>query len=202
MKKVLIAFIFLIFSIKTVYAHNPLSAMYYLEVNNELGILSVSVSQTGLHEALLKSYSKIDFEQLPEDEYKKLAVKYLKNNFSLSANGELVKLLNGGLKLGDHQTDFKFITSSLPKKINSLDVTVHAFQENENHQTIFSVAINDVMGKVILGSKNDYSSNLIFKDNKLITKSKTSLNPNYIWFIAFIPFVLVVKRIIPIINKV
>ncbi|HDZ06060.1 hypothetical protein LCGC14_0129730 [marine sediment metagenome] len=61
MKKVLIAFIFLIFSIKTVYAHNPLSAMYYLEVNNELGILSVSVSQTGLHEALLKSYSKIDF---------------------------------------------------------------------------------------------------------------------------------------------
>jgi|GEM_PF-5629871 len=58
------------------------------------------------------------------------------------------------------------------------------------------------MGKVILGSKNNYSSNLIFKDNKLITKSNTSLNPNYIWFIAFIPFVLVVKRIIPVINKV
>lgn len=194
MKRVIILLLILIVSIQTIHAHNPLSAMYYLEVKENINILNINLSQTGFHEALKKQYSKTNFEELPLTEYKQLAVNYLKENFHLVVNGTRIQLLDGGLKLGSHQTDAKFITSELPKTFESLEIKIQAFTENEQHQTVFSLLLNGKTSKVILNKKNDYSASVIFKDGLMIDNHK-AFNSNYLWCLVLIPIFLVGKKL-------
>ncbi|MGJ8738609.1 hypothetical protein [Zobellia laminariae] len=194
MKKTFIFCLLTILTIKMAYAHNPLSATYYLEVNQELGILNVSVSQAGFQEALNKHYPEINFDKLSDVEYKKLAVGYIKDNFNLMVNGNQVQLLNGGLKLGSHQTDLKFITSDLPHKFNNLAIKIDAFKENDHHQTIFTFSLHGVSNKVILTEKNDYAASVEFKNNKMIAKTE-GFDTKYLWFFTAIPILIVGKKL-------
>jgi len=194
MKKTFIFCLLTMLTIKMAYAHNPLSATYYLEVNQELGILNVSVSQAGFQEALNKHYPEVEFINLSAIEYKKLAVDYIKGNFNLTVNGNQVQLLNGGLKLGDHQTDLKFITSDLPDEFSTLAITIDAFKENEHHQTVFSLSLHGVSDKVILSEKNNYGTSIEFKDHKIMDK-KEGFNTNYLWFFTAIPVIMVGKKL-------
>ncbi|CAM4295328.1 hypothetical protein [Zobellia nedashkovskayae] len=194
MKKTFIFCLLTLLTIKMAYAHNPLSATYYLEVKQELGILNVSVSQAGFQEALNKHYPEVEFDKLSAIEYKKLAVDYIKGNFNLTVNGNQVQLLNGGLKLGDHQTDLKFITSDLPEAFNTLAIKIDAFKENEHHQTVFSLSLNGVSDKVILSEKNNYGTSVEFEDSKMIAK-KESFNTKYLWFFTAIPVIIVGKKL-------
>ncbi|WP_159023870.1 hypothetical protein [Formosa sp. L2A11] len=195
MKKILFLCLFIALSINTIQAHNPLSAAYYLEVKENLGILNVSLSQVGFQEALVKHYSDLDLDALSNDEYKMLAVKYIKEHFKLEINGEDVVLLNGGLKLGNHQTDLKFITSKLPEVFKTLDLNINAFTENEHHQTIFSLLLNENTSKVILSEKNNYSASMSFQNSKMIAKGKRTIT-RYLWILAIvIPVVLVGKKL-------
>lgn len=177
-------------------AHNPLSAAYYLEINQEFGILNVSLSQAGFQEALAKHYSNLDLVALSADEYKLLAVKYIKENFNLEINGNRITLLNGGLKLGNHETDLKFITSELPKTVETLNLNIYAFSENEHHQTVFSVLLNGETSKVILSEKNKYSTTVLFENNKMIIDKEQS-QTNYLWILAImVPSVFVGRKLI------
>lgn len=189
MKKAGLLLLVLIVSIQTMYAHNPLSAMYYLEVKEDISILNISLSQTGLNEALKKHFSKIEIEQLSSITYKQLAVKYLKENFYLNINGTKMELLEGGIKLGNHQSDVKFIIDGLPKTFKSLNAEIKAFKENDHHQTIFSLLLNGNTSKVILNQNNNYTASVTFKDNVMLTNANT-FNKNYLWFIGIIPIFL------------
>ncbi|WP_299781806.1 hypothetical protein [uncultured Formosa sp.] len=196
MKKILFFCFFMIISLQVVKAHNPLSAAYYLEVNQELGILNVSLSQVGFQEALIKHYPNLDFNALSNDEYKILAVKYIKEHFNLEINGEHIDLLNGGLKLGNHETNFKFITSKLPKTLETLDLNISAFTENDHHQTIFSLLLNGDTSKVILSENNNYSTSVFFKNDKMIVSQQQS-NTKYLWFFAIIlPSIIVGRKLV------
>lgn len=195
MKKVLMFCMLSLFGIKMVQAHNPLSAMYYFEVKDNLGILNISISQAGFQEALTKHYPETDFDGLTEAEYKQLAVEYVKDNFYLRINGNRIDLLNGGLKLGNHQTDLKFITSELPKEFDTLNITISAFRENEHHQTIFSLSFDGETDKVILTENNDYSASVAFKDNKMIADNG-KFNGHYLWFIAVIPLIWIGRKVL------
>lgn len=194
-KKTLIFCILMVLSSKMALAHNPLSAMYYFEVKGELGILNVSLSQAGLQEALLKHYSGTDFSLLTEVDYKQLAVDYIKENFHLTVNGDPIYLENGGLKLGNHQTDLKFISSELPKEFNNLDVAINAFRENDHHQTIFSWSLNGITDKLILKGDNEYRASVVFKNNKMVVQNRR-INTNYLWFIAIVPFFIVGRKLL------
>ena len=196
MKNVLIFCLLGIMSFNSALAHNPLSAMYYLEVKDGLGILNISLSQAGFYEALTKHYPELELDQLSDVDYKQLAVGYVKNNFFLRVNGNQIILLHGGLKLGNHQTDLKFVTSELPEVFNTLDVTINAFRENDHHQTIFSWSLDGFTDKVILTENNDYRASVVFKNNKMVA-SEGKFNTNYLWFIAIVPALLVASRVFP-----
>lgn len=195
MKRIIILLLILIVSIQTMHAHNPLSAMYYLEVKENINILNINLSQNGLNEALKKQYSKINLEELSSTEYKQLAVNYLKENFYLDINGQTIKLLEGGLKLGKHQTDVKFIVSGLPKTFESLNVKIDAFIENEHHLTVFSLLLNGNTSKVILNQNNNYTASVLFEDDLMLVNSKT-FNKNYLWCFVLIPIFLFGKKLI------
>ena len=195
MIKTLLFCLFGLLYIRSGFAHNPLSAMYYLEVKDNTGILNISLSQVGFQEALTKYYPDTELDKLSEVEYKQLAVAYVKDNFYLRVNGDRIYLLNGGLKLGNHQTDLKFITDKLPKDFSTLDITISAFAENEHHQSIFSWSLNGETDKVILTENNGYSASVEFDDNEMILENR-KFNPYYLWFLAIIPVFLIGRRLL------
>ncbi|WP_281615187.1 hypothetical protein [Flammeovirga sp. SubArs3] len=138
-------------------AHNPLSAKFYLEKQDSQGLLSIYLSQDGVDAALLKAYGEKEFENYTVGQYKSLIVRYIKEKFKLNINGKEIILLDGGIKLGKHQTDLKFITTEVPSKIHTLKVQIEAFSENEDHQSLFVYKIGESNGKAILSNRNDFT---------------------------------------------
>lgn len=195
MKKLVVLLIMLIVSIQSTRAHNPLSALFYLEANDQMSILTISLSQNGLNEALKKHNSNINLEELSQTEYKELAVNYVKNFFDLRINGNYIQLLEGGIKLGNHETGMKFITSELPKTFENLTVSIKAFTENEHHQSIFSLLLNGNTSKVILNRNNDYTASVTFKDDVMMLSSE-AFNTHYLWCFAIIPIFLFGRKLI------
>lgn len=88
--------------------------------------------------------------------FEELIIAYIKDNFSLAVNDVAVTLRKGGIKLGDHQTDLKFVLPPFPDRIDEIDVRIPAFAENDQHQTIFSYLVDDNTGHVILRADNDF----------------------------------------------
>ncbi|ADV51206.1 hypothetical protein I2486_19515 [Cellulophaga sp. E16_2] len=171
MKKHVLLFLFAVLSFSSLLAHNSLSALYYLELKDNLGILSISVSQDGLNEALKKQYLAENFTAITTEKYKELAVRYIKDHFDLMLNNEVFLLNDGGIKLGSHQTDFKFLTDNLPRDIRTITISIDAFRENKEHQTIFSVALGTLKDKVILNVDNDYKATLHVENNILVQET-------------------------------
>lgn len=146
-------------------AHNPLSARYYLESDKQGTFLNIYLSQDGVHQALTQKYGRQVLTQYGSPAFKQVIVHYIKENFSLKADGEPLELLEGGIKLGNHQTDLKFLVTPLSKAVQQLEVHIPAFQENQHHQTIFSYNIYDKVDKVILSEHNNYQSTILLRDN-------------------------------------
>lgn len=183
------------------FAHNPLSAMYYLEVEGDFGILNLSLTQSGLHNAIFKNFSDKEISEMSDLEYKKHIVDYIKANFYLSINDTEIILLGGGVKLGNHQTDLKFITSKLPSNFSTLDINIEAFKENEHHQTVFSLALKDKTSKVILNESNNYTTSMNFENNGMISNA-SQFNKGYLWVAVFIIIGIVIRKLLPSFKKV
>lgn len=180
----------------SVMAHNPLTAKFELDATLQEGaILNICVSQTGLHQALIKYFTNTDFIAVSRTEYKKLVVQYLKEHISIMAEDTLLNIGEGGIKLGSHQTDLKFLIENYPSEVSSLTVNIDAFKENENHHSVFWWKGKEGSAKVILSDKNKYTSSLSFDDNKRVLKGEI-FNKFYLWF-AFalvIPILVIGKK--------
>lgn len=185
----------LLVSIQTIHAHNPLSALFYLEANDHMSILTISLSQAGLNEALKKQNSEVILEELSSTTYKELAVKYVKENFDVRINGTNIQLLEGGIKLGNHETGMKFITSELPKTFETVNVNIKAFSENDHHQSVFSLLLNGKTSKIILNQSNNYEAEIIVIDDVMIIEDN-SFNKSYLWCLIIVPIFIIGKRLI------
>ncbi len=160
MKKLLLVLVGLIGSLN-VMAHNPLAARFELEATSpRVTLLHVYLSQTGLHQALLQHYPTTDFTSVSVEEYKRLAVTYLKEHVSLTADGVPLILGEGGIKVGSHETDFKFLVDNYPERVERLDVDIMAFTENEHHTSIFWWRRTAEKSKLILSVENGFRGQL------------------------------------------
>lgn len=153
----------------TVAAHNPLSARYHFEAGSLASELTISLSQDGVNQALLQTHDRKELEALPRNAFEELIVAYLKSNFNLSVNGLPVTLGQGGVKLGDHQTDLRFVLPAFTAAVDNIDVHIPAFRENDHHQTIFSYAVDGKAGHVILREDNDFHATVAFQSSVLST---------------------------------
>ncbi|MEO1261146.1 MAG: hypothetical protein AAFZ15_20255, partial [Bacteroidota bacterium] len=138
--------------------HNPLSAKYHLEAGEKVSLLSINLSQDCLNQALLKKYGKEEIEALTQNDFKELIVNYIKSKFSMSFDNKEIKLKEGGVKLGSHQTDLKFVLPPISNEAEEIKINIPAFKENENHQTIFSYKTKRKADYEILSSNNNYQS--------------------------------------------
>ena len=157
------------------FAHNSLSARYYLESTPSGSVLTINLSQTGVNQLMSEKYNEEYFLNLDEKAWKELIVNYVKENFTLKVDGVKIALAKGGIRLGNHQTDLKFILPALPQKPNAIFVNIPAFKENGKHQTILAYNILGKANKVILNQQNNYKANIDLYGN-------TNQNsPNYKW---------------------
>lgn len=155
---------FLLLSPILLFAHNPLSAKYYLEHNDQGTFVNIYLSQDGVNQAMLQQYGRDVLQQQDQTAFKQLIVDHIKNNFELKVDGQVVTLLEGGIKLGNHQTDLKFLLDPLPKEVNQLEISIPAFKENAHHQTIFSYNIYNTIDKVILSEQNNFQATVLLKE--------------------------------------
>ena len=157
MRILIIGLIFII-SPNFSFGHNPLSARYDLQTSENGSLLTINLSQDGVNKIFLDEYGEEKFAEMTPKVFKELIVAYIKNNFDLSINNEKINLGKGGIKLGSHQTDLKFVLPPVSGEIKEFTVAIPAFQENENHQNIFTYNLNNESNHVILNNYNDYES--------------------------------------------
>ena len=174
--KIMISGLILVISPSYSFGHNPLSARYHLEAGEQASLLTVNLSQDGINQALLQTHDQQELEGMNQKQFEALIVDYVKRNFSLSVNDQEITLQKGGIKLGSHQTDLKFVLPAFIEQIEHVDVDIPAFNENENHQTIFSYNIAERAEHVILSLNNNYKSSINFQ-------AAASEN-SYLWLIS------------------
>lgn len=142
------------------HAHNSLSAKYYLNVTKDGSVLSIHLSQVGVHAMMKKLYGE-DAHKMSAEAYKKALVDYIKSHCDLYVGDKKIILGEGGIKLGTHQTDLKFLVDVPSLAKQNIQVSVPAFRENEYHQTLFAYNIYGKKDKVILSVNNDYRGEII-----------------------------------------
>ena len=155
--------IFLSWNLK---AHNPLTAK--VELNTSMaggGLLNIYLSQTGLHEALLKYSKETDFDNISPTAYKRLAVQYIKSHIDITADNIPLVIGEGGIKLGNHQTDLRFSIDRVPQNIQLLDAKIDIGKENGNHHTVFWWKQKEGSRKVVLSTRNQFQSELGIKQS-------------------------------------
>ncbi|MDE1462679.1 hypothetical protein [Spartinivicinus poritis] len=92
----------------------------------------------------------------------KQLVDYLQNNIAFTMNGQLIPLKLNNVKLGHHETKVSFKLNTAPKQLESMDIVIKAFAHGKNHHNILLISSANTKQKVILSSKNNYSSKLQF----------------------------------------
>lgn len=193
MKLYIIGLIVLISPLIT-FAHNPLSARYHLTGTDAGSALAINLSQDGVNTALLKHYNQDYLNALSEQAFKELVVEYVKGNFHLSIDGKEMILGEGGIKLGAHQTDLKFVLPPIQSKPKKLEVNISAFKENGNHQTIFVYNINGLKGKEILSEHKGFDAKILLNEEARNKNSKINLAFAFLAICIFSIGVIVVKN--------
>lgn len=146
--------------------HDPLSASFTLNENENFWTMNISTSYTALDQALRKENSNIDFNKIDSKAYKQLAFEYVKKNISIVSNGKTIAILqSGGIKLGHHQTDLKIVVENIPKSLDKMEIRIPCFSINGNHISVLRInAIDaDSQNKIVLNKGNSYSATFLNK---------------------------------------
>lgn len=139
--------------------HNPLSATFHVVKYTDAWMLNVNVSQHGAHEALKKAYPKKEISTLSDEEYKELMVAYVKSHIKISTKDDQeVSIGAGGIRLGDHQTDLRFVLEGVSLNVKSAKVSISCFSENSNHINVLKWFNGEEAKKAILNNANNYST--------------------------------------------
>ncbi|XMO88272.1 hypothetical protein AAFN75_08245 [Algibacter sp. AS12] len=190
MNKFLIGIIFLVIPFMS-FGHNPLSARYYLEATPSGNVLTVNLSQSGINHLMTQKFSEAYFENIDEKAWKELIVSYIKENFNLNVDGIEIALTKGGIRLGSHQTDLKFVLPPFSQAPKHFFIEIPAFKENGKHQTIFAYNINGKADKVILSEQNNFKANINLTGE--ITKIVNTANSR--WLIIIIGAIILLALI-------
>lgn len=140
------------------YAHSPNLATFQLKQYNDVWMLEGSFAFVGLDEALKKSDQHRDYSQLDLADYKSEVMGYIRSHINLSnADGSSVTLGDGGIKLGDHQTDVRFVIEDDHFDPMQLTIKISCMSENANQQNVFLFPKNLNRAHQVLSAQNNFT---------------------------------------------
>ncbi len=169
--------------VSTAQAHNPEIATFRLQhKTDQISILEIDLARAGLDAALFKFYPEVDLENISAKSYKELLVNYLKETILMTSHlGEKIRLGEGGIKLGGHQTSLKFIVENFPQKPKELNFTINSFSENKNQTNILRLLINGERRKYFLKKKNNFSTKVLL-ERKRPTLNQARIDYSYLTY--------------------
>ncbi len=116
-------------------AHNPNSASVTIRPLKGIWVVEYSFAQVGVNYVLNDIYTEDAIAKMTPDAYKELFVAYIKKHTKITIDGKDIPLTSGGIKLGSHQTDMKFLSADFPKEYQKVRVEISALKENKEQHT-------------------------------------------------------------------
>lgn len=138
-------------------AHNPQTAAINLHPVEGIWVLQMNFSQEGAHYALSKHYTNIDLQQRSVQDYKQLFVDYIKAHCRIEIDGKVIPLASGGIKLGSHQTDLKFLLPNFPVEFEQAKIQLTIFEENDHQNTVLRIQDQDKYIRKVLNHENAFT---------------------------------------------
>ena len=153
----------LTFISNNVSAHNPNTASVVISPLNNVWVAQFTISQEGANYALYNYYTGKDLKSLSEKEYKELYIDYIKKKIALVVDDQKIELSSGGIKLGNHQTDIKFLIPDFPKEYHYVNLKLSIFDENREQNTVVKFVEQDKSYRKILNHSNKFK--MCFENN-------------------------------------
>ena len=181
--KTIIYFITTLFSL-TGFAHNPdFSTTMLVEQEHNVWVLQISASLTAFQQEIRGNFAETPYKT-PE-EFQKMVLEHIKNNFQVSFNGgEFVSFGKGLVKLG-HETKVVFEVLGIPKDITSVRVRNTTFDDMSRSQSALLLYKNGFSKeKFILNRENEYTLALETKGNNFVevTQAEAGFFSKYFGF--------------------
>ncbi|SMD34596.1 hypothetical protein SAMN04488029_2092 [Reichenbachiella faecimaris] len=144
-------------------AHNSKMATFTLRDTGAGWLVEMNFAQAGVDAAMIEHYGKSKILGIEKKAYQDLVINYVKSNFHLTVDGREIALRNGGILIGSHQTDLKFILPEIPLQPSEAKVYIPMFGTTYNHTNLFRVYRGGKnITKFFLNEDNDFEANLIF----------------------------------------
>ncbi|AFM03451.1 hypothetical protein Fleli_1004 [Bernardetia litoralis DSM 6794] len=183
-------------------AHNPNTASIVVSPINGFWIMQFAFSQESANAALTQFYPTQNLKDISVEEYKKLYIDYVKNKTSLKVDGQKIELSSGEIKLGNHQTDMKFLLPTFPKDYKEVQIKLSVFEENEEQNTALKFVENDKSIRKVINHQNEFSFSFQNKDNKFIevVQEVETKNPYFLYIyigfgvLLFVGLIFLVRR--------
>lgn len=163
-------------------AHDINTASVVLTKQKEFWVVHISFARFAANFSIAE-YSKISIDDLEDDVFKKQLVSYVKSHFNLSVDDKSISMGSGGVKLGNHQTDLRFIIPAFPKKYKTIKISIPLFKENKNQHTVVRLKDDQYEFRKILNHSNDFIFS-VQKTNKGFIEDQSS-NKEYYLIVLF-----------------
>lgn len=188
--KKLISILALIFISINVSAHNPNTASVIISPINGVWVVQFTISQQGANYALNNYYNNKDLNSIEIKEYKELYINYLRNKLSLIVDNKQIKLSSAGIKLGDHQTDIKFLLSDFPLNYSLVKLKLPIFEENKQQNTVVRFLENNKTIRKVMNKSNGFEMSFENSNNEFIMISVDENKDNKVIYFVLITILI------------
>ena len=161
-------------------AHNAKISTLTLRDTGSGWIIEMAFAQATIDAEMLRSHSKEELEEMPRSLYQDKVVEYVKDHFNLVVDGGSIILQEGGIMLGSHQTNLKFVLPGIPDQPTNVEAFLPMFSNSYNHTNIFRIYRGEgTMTKFFLSSDNDFRTSLAFTPDGIVQVESTKSDPTY-----------------------
>ncbi|MEP1097535.1 MAG: hypothetical protein ABJG78_20630 [Cyclobacteriaceae bacterium] len=202
MNKIISIAIFLCAAVLQAAAHNAKISTLTLRDTGAGWIIEMAFAQATIDAEMLRSHSKEELEKLPRSEYQDRIVEYVRDHFNLIVDGRNIVLQDGGIMLGSHQTNLKFVLPEIPDRPMKMEAFLPMFGASYNHTNIFRIYRGEgTMTKFFLSSENEFRTAFEFTpegivevDSREQANLNTGLQTLLILGISLFALILISKR--------
>ncbi len=157
-------------------AHDINTASITLSPLNGVWTVHFSFAQAGVDYSLSKYLGNNSLDTLNADSYKEYLADYIKSHFSLVIDNKSIPLGSGGIKLGNHQTDIRFLIPEFPEKYEHLFLHIPLFEEKINQHNMVRINEGENTVRMVLKHTNNFEWELIHDRDRLREKKKSNFS--------------------------
>lgn len=181
MKRILAIIIFISATVFSGVAHNTKIATFTLRDTGAGWYIEMNFAEAGVKAAMIEEHGKQTLSALSEERYKALILDYAKSNFQLTVDKRRIKLGDGGIMLGPHQTDLKFMLPGLPLRPSEAQIRIPMFGSTYDHTNLFRIYRGGKnISKFYLNDDNDFSVALNFTAQGVVVVQEESSPPSFV----------------------